>query len=74
MNNAFKAAQRAYDNMLPPDDDIETVCPACDGLGTIDDKDGPLPCRGCAGTGTVLVSRQARRKAWRDEAKIDEIS
>ena len=72
MMNNFKAAQRAYDNMLPPEY-VETVCPACDGAGTIEDVDGPEPCRGCTGTGVVEVSADALRKARRDEARMDEV-
>lgn len=53
----FDAAQRAYDNMLPPEDG-PCECPICDGKGLVlmgGDPDGDyVKCNDCAGHGWLL--------------------
>lgn len=52
----YAAAQRAYDNMSPPEDG-PCECGECGGCGKVpdaDDLDGDLiPCPWCEGTGRV---------------------
>lgn len=46
----YAAAQRAYDNMAPPEDG-PSECPECEGVGQYPGEDEP--CITCCGTGLI---------------------
>lgn len=75
-DNGFKAAQRAYDNQLPPDnDDVEVTCPDCVGEGTVcgdDITDTPEPCPKCKGSGEITLTPADIREI-NQQRKIDEL-
>jgi DnaJ-class molecular chaperone len=57
MNNSpgFDAAQRAYDNMAPPEDG-PTECPTCNGRGEVPgahEDDDSTECADCKGFGMI---------------------
>lgn len=57
-DNGFAKAQRAYDNMMPPEypDPVMEKCGECDGNGTLTDEQGNTePCHVCKGEGEVEV-------------------
>jgi hypothetical protein len=72
MDNGYKAAQRAYDNQLPPDSDEYLIdCPKC--VAGLDDN-GDV-CEECKGEGCLAVTKHEYVK-WKtlqeDEAREEE--
>ena len=61
---SFDAAQAAYDNRSPEDDDANpcaSECSTCDGQGIIATKDGQAPCPDCNGEGVRYAHRWRSR-------------
>ena len=58
LDNGFAKAQRAYDNMLPPEqpDPMMDKCGECSGHGILTDEQGnEEPCHVCKGEGEVEI-------------------
>lgn len=68
-DNGFAKAQRAYDNMQPPEA-IEISCPDCHGTGTLHNDDTTEPavvCKRCDGCGEIAVSQEEYRRLVKDK-------